>query len=179
MRKKEQHLDLYGVENIKILQGNDYARRVIVESDSITGATERDPDKLEKSVRDRLQSVTESILCSCEIDFGEHSANPEYDILIPLNPENILNIEVKDYSGREAEPDEDDIINDPLNQAQLLDINHVFSIAKGIDTDLRQNFERSVELRDDIEIVHEEDIATKVRNYIQNEVLQNLVWSKN
>lgn len=177
IREKVEHLDLHGVEDIEISKGNDYAKQVITESSTVSAVSEGEPDEFEESVRDDLLPITESILCSCEINFGEHSPNPEYDILLPLAPNAIINVEVKDYSGRDERPAEDDIIDDPLNQARLLDINHIFSIAKEIDDELRQNFERSVELRDDIEIVHEDDVHEKVRQYIQDETLEDLVWS--
>jgi hypothetical protein len=174
--EKAQHLNIYGVEDIKIAKGSDYAKQIITTSDNVSDLTEEDPDEFEESVKNDLLAVTESILCSCLVDFGEHATNPEYDILLPLTSDDIINIEVKDYSGRDDRPTENEIISTPLNQARLLNINHVFSIAKGIDDELRQNFERSVELRDDIEIVSEKDVTEKVRQYIQTEILSNLVW---
>jgi len=171
-----QHLEIYGVEDLKITDGAEYAKQVITEIDDVTGVEEEEPDELEKSVRNDLSSITESVLCSSRINFGDHSANPEYDILLPFGPNNILNIEVKDYSGRDEQPTEDEIINDPLNQARLLNINHVFSIARGVDDEKRKRFEHSVELRDDIDIVRRENITEKVRQYIEGNLLQRLMW---
>lgn len=177
LKEKESHLDLYGVDEIKIKAGTEYAKNLIINTDQVSEAEEQEADDMEDSIRNNLLSVTESILCSCRMQFGDNKENAEYDILIPLGPNNILNVEIKDYSGIEDSPEEDDIINDPLNQARLLNINHVFSIAKGIDDDLRQEFERSVQLRDDIEIVSESNITEKVRDYIQEEMVSELVWS--
>jgi hypothetical protein len=175
IKEKQGHLSIYGLDDVEISKGSDYASKVISESPNVTGLTEDEPNELEEQVRDRLLPVTQSVLCSCSVEFGDHSADPEYDILIPLGPDNILNVEVKDYSGRDTRPDEDEIISDPLNQSRLLDIDHVFSIAKGIDSDLRQDFERNAELRDEIDIVRAEDITARVRNYIADELLQPMV----
>lgn len=173
-----QHLEVYGVEDLEITDGAEYAHQVITEIDGVTGVCEEEPNDLEKAVKEDLTSITETVLCSSRINFGEHSANPEYDILLPFGPDNILNIEVKDYQGRDKEPTEDEIINDPLNQARLLNINHVFSIAKGIDDEKRNNFENSVELRDDIDIIKKENVTEKVRQYIEDNLLYNLMWGR-
>lgn len=172
--------DLYhglGIEQIRVHAGRDYSTDVISSKEPVSGITQGEPDDFEEEIFDEVKSISESFINNATVGFGEYAPEPEYDLLLSLTPNNILNIEVKDYSGVDDQPDSDDIIDTPLKNAELLDVELTLLVVRGIDDDRLDEFMRSAELRDRLEFCSKSDIAGRVEEYVEEIILPQTMSS--
>ena len=164
-----------GVEEINIDSGSDFTREMILSNPDISDVETGESDEFEEEIYDTLSPITEALAPNQIVDFGGHPQNREYDILFALSSDNILHISLKNYAGVDASPTAEDVISDPQDIASLLGADMTISVVKGIeDEELMGTFRREIELRDSIELCTETECVTKVREYIEKEMLPPL-----
>jgi hypothetical protein len=164
-----------GLKDVNVHYGDEFSKNVLLEKENVSSVDIGECNDFEQSVYEELEPVSEAFIHNTTVNFGGYDANPECDIILPLSPTTILHIEVKDYSGNDNEPSEDDIIDRPLKRAELLDANLTVTIVKGVDPEKLGNFKSSAELRDSIEIIEKPDTVDIVTDYLEETIPRNSI----
>lgn len=151
-----------GIENLEVFIGGDFTLENITHPNAEISIDKGEPDEFESQVLDELTPLSEAFVSNVKVNFIDYSPEPEYDILLASGPYGLLQIEVKDYSGTDNEPGEEEAIHRPLRKASLLDISQTISVIKGVDSMIMDQLRKNSELRNQIQITEKHELKESV-----------------
>jgi hypothetical protein len=164
MEDDYEHL---GMEDIELKYGSEFTVDSLSNVDNVSEVNIGEPDEFEQQVYEELEPLSEAFVNNVTIDFGDYNANPECDVIISLSPANRIYVEVKDYSGVDNAPNENDIIDTPLKKSGLLNVDLTLSVVKGVSDSKMTNFKSSAELRENIMILQKDDVLEYICDHIE------------
>ena len=129
-----------------------------------------EPDDFEEQILDELKPLSESFVSNITVDFQGYSQCPEFDIIYSSSPHNLIQVEVKDYSGTDDEPGENDVLHRPLRKASLLDISRTFTVVRGVDDGRMEELKKNSELRNSIKILEKNQIKEGIRPLLERSI---------
>lgn len=159
-----------GIEGINIRMKANFTLNNIRHPNADVEVETSEPNDFEEEVLDELTPLSQSFVSNVEIDFKNYSPRPEFDILYAASPHRIIQIEVKDYSGTDDAPGEDDAIHRPLRRASLLDIGRTFTVLRGVDEDRMAELKKNSELRNQISIVEKHEINEAIQPLLEQSI---------
>jgi hypothetical protein len=159
-----------GIEEIDITTATEFTLKNIRHPNAEIEVEAGEPDTFEKEVLDELTPLSESFVSNVEVNFTEYSPSPEFDILYTSSPHEIIQIEVKDYSGTDDEPGENDAIHQPLRRASLLDIGKTFTVLRGVEKERMDELKKNSDLRNQISIVEKHEITEAIQPILENSI---------
>ena len=88
----------------KLLRGRDFALGLVKQVENLVAFEERTPkNPFEKDVAEGISAITNATLANVEASFAKPVETQEYDVLLPIANDFILDIEVKDYEAVKKE----------------------------------------------------------------------------
>lgn len=159
-----------GIENIEIRTAADFTLQNIQHPNAEVEVETSDPDDFEQEVLDELTPLSESFVSNVEVNFTDYSPKPEFDILYASSPHSIIQIEVKDYSGTDDEPGENEAIHRPLRRASLLDIGRTFTVLRGVSDEKTKELKKNSELRNQISIVEKREVSESIQPILEKSI---------
>lgn len=165
-----------GIEDVNISTASDFTLQNIRHPNAEVEVERGEPDDFEEEVLDELTPLSESFVSNVEVNFKNYSPKPEFDILYASSPHIIIQIEVKDYSGTDDEPGEEDAIHRPLRRASLLDIGRTFTVLRGVDDERMEELKENSELRNQINIVEKHEIHDTIEPILEHSLRRGPVF---
>lgn len=156
-----------GINSLKVHESKDFTLKNIEHPNSEIDIETGDPGDFESQVLDELRPLSEAFVSNVLVNFINYPPNTEFDILFASGKYGLLQIEAKDYSGREENPGKEDVIHRPLRKASLLNIDQTISVVKGVDEDLLSELKRNAELREQLQIVEKEELVDAVKPLLE------------
>lgn len=170
LRKKAEQFHGAGIRDIDISKTEEFTLQNIRHPNAEVEVETSEPDDFEEEVLDELTPLSESFVSNVEVNFKNYSLKPEFDILYASAPHKIIQIEVKDYSGTDNEPGEEDAIHRPLRRASLLNIRKTFIVLRGVDDDRMEELRENSELRNQISIVEKHEINESMQPILEHSI---------
>lgn len=157
-----------GIEEISTFTGPEYVKNNISHPDAALSIAQDSPDEFEEEVADKIEPLTTAHFRAVKVNFDGYSAEPEFDILVSVSPRSLIQIEVKDYSGSDNNPGEEDIVHKPLQKAQLLNIEKTYSVVKGATDEEMKQLKKEAQIRGRLEVCEKSEIAEQLMPAIQS-----------
>lgn len=170
LQEKAEQFHGAGVEDTSIEIGEEYTIENITHPIATLDIDTTSPGDFEQQVIDKLKPMSESFVSNVEVDFEGYSYNLEYDILISTNSGQLVNIEVKDYSGTDNEPGAEEVIHRPLRRSGLLDVIGTFAVIRGVEDETMKDLKAKSELRQRIDIVTKDEIKESIKPVLQRAI---------
>lgn len=170
LREKAESFHGAGIEEINISDPEDFTLRKVKQHNAEMDTEVGEPEDFEEQILDELKPLSESFVSNVSVDFKNYSPCPEFDIMFAPSPRLLIQIEVKDYSGVDDEPGEDDAIHRPLRRASLLDVAKTYTVIRGVEEDTMEELKKNSELRNQIEIVEKRDIVDAIQPIVENSI---------
>lgn len=159
-----------GISNIDVFTSEDFTVKNIDHPVAELDISVDEPDTFEEQVLDELKPLSQAFVSNITVDFQDYSQCPEYDIIYALSPANLIQIEVKDYSGTDNEPGENEAIHRPLRKASLLNVNSTITVLRGVEEETMDELRKNSELRNQIEITEKERIKEIIQPYLERSI---------
>lgn len=159
-----------GIDSIDVYMGKDFTIENIEHPNAEMNIKLNEPEPFEKQVLEELTPLSESFVSNITVDFLDYSPGPEFDIIYASSPDTFIQVEVKDYSGTENEPGEEEAIHRPLRKASLLNINKTFTVIKGVSDERMDELEKNSELRNQIEIIQKEELTDIIQPLLESSI---------
>ncbi len=159
-----------GIENLDLWTGEDFTLNNIRHPNAKVGVKSEEPNDFEQQVLEELLPLSKSFITNVTVNFKNYSPNPEFDILYAASSGNLIQVEVKDYSGTDDEPGEDDAIHRPLRRASLLDIESTFTVLRGVNNNKMKELQKSSELRNQISIVEKDELNEAIQPILEQSI---------
>lgn len=86
------------------------------------------------------------------------------------SPHAIIQVEVKDYSGTDEEPGEEEAIHRPLRRASLLGIPRTFTVLRGVGDATMDELQKNSELRNQIRIAEKDEIKEAIEPILEQSI---------
>lgn len=160
-----------GLEDVSVYRGDNFTLNSLSSINEVTDIEQTEVDPFEEEIHDELRPVSEAFINNIRVSFGDHSPNPEFDILLAISPDSVLSVEVKDYSGTEDQPSEKGIITTPASNAQLVNASLTLSVVKGVDKDVLADYKQQAELRGAVQICEKEQCLSVVKNHMEESMV--------
>lgn len=170
LRERAEQFRGAGIENVSIKTASDFTLNNIRHQKADIDVNTGEPDDFEQEVLDELSPFSESFVSNVKVDFKNYSPCPEFDILYASSPRSIIQVEVKDYSGTNDEPGENEAIHRPLRRASLLDISRTFTVLRGVDDEKMEELKKSSELRNQVSIVEKHEISGMIQPILERTI---------
>ena len=161
-----------GIDSIDVIVEEDFTIENIRHPNAETDVETSEPDTFEQEVLEELNPLSQSFVSNVEVNFRNYSPSPEFDILYASSSRGMIQIEVKDYSGVDDEPGEDDAIHRPLRRASLLDVAQTFTVLRGVDEERMNELKKNSDLRNKISIVEKNEISEAIQPILENSIRQ-------
>lgn len=164
MKEAAERFHGAGVEGIEVYTEENFTNNMLEynQQDIDIEVKSEEPGEFESQVLEELKPLSQSFTGSTRIEFKNYSPDPEFDILHASGPNSILQVEVKDFSGTNNRPGEEDVIHKPLRKASLLNITRTFSVVKGVNSGKMRSLKKSSELRSNIEIINLKELKENI-----------------
>lgn len=159
-----------GIEEIDIRMGEDYTLHNIQHPNAELEVSTGEPDDFEQQVMDELKPLSESFVSNINVDFVNYSPSPEFDILYALSPSQLLQVEVKDYSGTDEQPGIEDAIHRPLRRASLLGVSSTVTVLRGVDDHTMDELEMESDLRNRLTIVEKPEVKEVIQPFLERSI---------
>lgn len=147
-----------GVNELHTYEGEEYTKRLLDHPSATLNISIEQPEGFEESVLESLKPQSQGFASNIRVDFEGYSQNHEFDILYAISPRELIQIEVKDYSGTDDEPGEKDVIHRPYRKASLLNITHTIVVVKGVPEDTLTELQENAELRNNFDIINKSEL---------------------
>jgi hypothetical protein len=162
-----------GLESVTVDSGQDFTLNMLRKIEQVDSVEVGEPDDFENQIYRDLEPISEAFVHNVTVSF-DSPQEPEYDILFSLSPSNTISIEVEDHSGTESVPGESDLIDGPSGESDFINASKVFSICKGVSSERIGELRLKSELTN-VDIIEREQCSDRVRKYITEEMLPNLI----
>lgn len=168
----------FGLRFSKLMTAKEYASRILDLYEGVTKNYKFGPprNEFEAQVIKDVAEITNSMLTNIEISFTKPNESFEYDILIPLLNDNILDIEITDYQSAREEIHEtydtlkSKLILSAIDKAQRLRA-QVVIVAKGFPPSVFEQMKEFAISRK-VALLNEEDYKKGIEEKIINVVLE-------
>lgn len=170
--------DALGLEEVAVATGSKFTLNLLSMMSEVTDLEQDEPDSFEQEIADELSPISEVFANNVKVSFGDHSPNPEFDLLFGMSTEDILAVEVKDYSGTENDPSEKEIITTPSSNSGLVNADLTISVVKGAEPEELTSYKEQAELRGGVQICEKEQCAEVVKDYIEDTMVPRSIGNR-
>ena len=161
-----------GVSEMNVYTSEEYTIENIGHPVANIDVSVEEPESFEEQILDELKPLSEAFVSNVTVNFETYSQCPEYDIIYALSPRDLIQIEVKDYSGTDDNPGENEAIHRPLRKASLLNINSTITVLRGVESNIMDELKKNSDLRKRIKIAEKDEIKDIIQHPLERSTSQ-------
>ena len=170
LKQKAEQFYGAGIGNIEIYTSDNFTIESIEHPNASLEIERGESNDFEEQVLGELSPLSESFVSNVKVNFDDYPHNPEFDIIYASSPRRLIQVEVKDYSGTDNEPGEEDVIHKPLRKASLLNISMTVTVINGVDKEVLSELIRNSELRNQIKIVRKSEVKNSIQPLLEQSI---------